>query len=444
MKRARGSSFKETSGRRFILLFFFLTVIGTSFNSCEDVRVQTIRWIEYEPVYMSEAEFINSVALEASRELQKPGKIYFYNGYLFVNELNEGIHIIDNRDPSSPSNIGFINIPANKDIAVKGERLYADSQKDLLVFNIKNLQQPKLIKRMEGIFNTSAEIPPGFTTQGVDPSKGILVDWKPVIKEEVCETDCGSHPARPWQCVNCEVTMLDGFTRTSSDASFGANSGGAGGSMARFTISGNHLYAVDYTTLSTFDISGPAALVDKIGVGWAIETIFPYKENLFIGSASAMYIFDISSPSSPNQISMYVHTTACDPIVVEDNFAFVTLRDGERCPRGVNRLEVVDVKNITQPKKAAFYEMISPHGLGIDNGILFVSEGKHGLKIMDAKKPKEIKLLRHIKDLKTYDVIPLNGVLMVTGDDGIVQYDYSDINDLKLLSIIPVVNSEFN
>ena len=401
--------------------------------------MQTIRWIEYEPVYMSESEFINSVALEDAKELRRPGKIYFYNGYLFVNEVNEGIHIIDNRDPSAPANIGFINIPANKDIAVKGSRLYADSQKDLLVFDISNLQQPELIKRMEGIFNTSAEIPPGFTTQGVDPSKGILVDWKPVIKEEVCETDCGSHPARPWQCVNCEVIMLDGFNRSSADASFGSNSGGTGGSMARFTISGNYLYTVDHSTLATFDISGSAVLVDKIGVGWAIETIFPHKDNLFIGSASAMHIFDITNPLSPQQLSTYIHTTACDPVVVEGDFAFVTLRDGERCPRGVNRLEVIDVKNLSNPKKAAFYEMISPHGLGIDGNVLFVSEGKHGLKIMDAKKPKDIQLLRHIKDLKTYDVIPLDGVLMVTGDDGIVQYDYSDIDDLKHLSTIPVV-----
>ncbi len=292
---------------------------------------------------------------------------------------------------------------------------------------------------MEGIFNDSAEIPPGFTTQSVDPSKGILVDWKPVIKEEVCETDCGSHPARPWRCVNCEVFMSESFSPSSADASFGANSGGTGGSMARFTISGDYLYAVDHSTLSTFDISGSTVLVDKIGVGWSIETIFPHKENLFIGSASAMYIFDITNPISPQQLSIYTHTNACDPVVVEGDFAFVTLRDGERCPRGVNRLEVIDVKNRSNPKKAAFYEMISPHGLGIDGNVLFVSEGDHGLKVMDASKPREIKLLRHIKDLKTYDVIPLDGVLMVTGDDGIIQYDYNDIDDLKHLSTIPVV-----
>lgn len=440
MKQILSKPFKTRQARLYLSAFLFILTAPLLLSSCEDSRIQTIRWIEYEPVYMTHEEFINAVDLEQARDLEKPGKIYFYNGYLFVNEVNEGIHIIDNRDPSAPVNIGFINIPANKDIAVKEERLYADSQKDLLVFNIGNLQQPELIKRVEDVFDNSAETPPGFTTHVFDPSKGIVVDWKPVIKEEVCEGDCRSHPARPWSCVNCSFT--DGFRQSNSDASFGANSGGTGGSMARFAISGDYLYTVDNTTLSTFDISTSAIVISSVDLGWGIETIFPQGENLFIGSQSAMYIYDVSNPASPKQLSRYSHATACDPVVVEDGFAFVTLRRDGPCARAVDRLEIINVKQLTRPKFEKFYGMTNPHGLGIDNGRLFVSEGKHGLKIMDASDPLDIKLLRHIKGLKTFDVIPLDGVLMVTGDDGIVQYDYSDIHDLKHLSTIPVVDSE--
>lgn len=81
--------------------------------------------------------------------------------------------------------------------------------------------------------------------------------------------------------------------------------------------------------------------------------------------------------------------------------------------------------------------MINPEGLGIDNGDLFISEGEQGLKILDASDPNEVKLLRHIKDIRTYDVIPNNGILIVTGGSGIIQYDYSDINNLEHLSTIP-------
>lgn len=212
--------------------------------------------------------------------------------------------------------------------------------------------------------------------------------------------------------------------------------------MARFTINGDYLYAVDHTNLLTFDIiSSAATQVDNSNVGWAIETIFPYNDNLFIGSESAMYIYELTDPATPRKLSVYPHSTACDPVVVEGNYAFVTLRDGDRCPRGVNRLEVIDVEDLTQPQKIAFHDMISPHGLGIDDGYLFVSEGDYGLKILDARDPFNIEQLRHIEEIRTFDVIPIDGVLMVTGLDGILQYDYSDINDLKHLSTIPVVES---
>lgn len=124
--------------------------------------------------------------------------------------------------------------------------------------------------------------------------------------------------------------------------------------------------------------------------------------------------------------------------VVEDDLAYVTLRDSRRCRQTVNRLEVVDVKDRVNPKQIASYEMTNPHGLGIDNGTLFIGEGKHGLRVLDASNPQMIKHLRHFTDINSFDVIPLEGVLMVTGDDGIVQYDYSDIDDLKHLSTIPV------
>lgn len=191
-----------------LLAFLFLA-------SCEDQRVQTITWVEYEPVYMSEAEFMNSVTVTPPKDLEIPAKIYFYQGHLFVNERNEGIHIIDNRDASSPVNIAFISIPATKDLAVKGELLYADSQKDLLIFDISNLQNPELIERVEDVFNTAANIAPGFTTQQIDDSKGVVVDWKEVVREEICKVNCQSHPQ--WGVIQEKGVFFDSNSGVSSE-----------------------------------------------------------------------------------------------------------------------------------------------------------------------------------------------------------------------------------
>jgi hypothetical protein len=435
------SNLNQSNKRHFTYGLLTALMVSILLISCDDQRVETVTWTEYEPVYMSQEEFLEAVKLEGARDLESPGKIYFYEGYLFVNEVNKGVHIIDNRDPSSPSFTGFISIPANRDIAVRGNLLYADSHKDLLVFDIENLHDPVLISRIENVFEFTLSSQAGFPFRQVDQSRGIVVDWEPVEVEEVCEGNCSQVRPGGWGMPTIagfeNIRMGSSF---SSDAAGSSQSSGVGGSMARFAVSGEYLYAVDDRNLITFDIQNPEpAHNGSKNVGWAIETIFPYENSLFVGSAAAMYIYDISNPASPAHISTYWHATACDPVVVEAGIAYVTLRQSEMCPWGVNRLEVIDVGNLANPHKIAFYDMINPHGLGIDDGYLFVSEGKHGLKILDAEDPKNVNELRHIKDIETYDVIPFNNVLMVTGESGIVQYDYSDIHDLQLLSTIPVI-----
>ena len=443
-KRVQLSRYREGKSipAKACLLLFIFMIPSLFVTSCDDQRLQTVTWTEYEPVYMSTEEFLEAARLEEARDLEEPGKIFLYNDYLFVNEVNEGVHIIDNQIPSSPQFVGFINIPANKDMAVRGNRLYADSANDLLVFDISDFNNPELISRKADVFQMTHSQVRGFPYRDVDGSKGVVIDWEPVEVTEVCRGDCNRMGGGMWGGGFFGGVRNFNSGMASTDASGGrSESAGQGGSMARFALTGDYLYVVDWSTLVTFEISNDDPVIhDKQNVGWLIETIFPYNENLFIGSANSMYIYDLSNPSSPKQLSIFRHATACDPVVVEGDYAYVTLRDGEICPnvQGTNHLEVINVKDLQNPKRVGLYEMIHPHGLGIDNGDLFVSEGDYGLKVMDASDPYDVKEIRHIKDIRTIDVIPSNGVLIVTGADGIIQYDYSDIDNFQELSMIPV------
>lgn len=174
----------------------------------------------------------------------------------------------------------------------------------------------------------------------------------------------------------------------------------------------------------------------KLTLGFGIETIFPYQQNLFIGSQTGMYIYDISQPDAPKQLSIYQHIVSCDPVVAQGNTAYVTLRSGTTC-RGntsFNSLDVIDVSNLRAPKVLRSYPMKNPFGLGIDGNLLFVCEGDFGLKVLDVTDPLNIKQLQFIENVRTYDVIPNRKVLIVTGKDGIYQYSYADPTALKLLS----------
>jgi hypothetical protein len=58
------------------------------------------------------------------------------------------------------------------------------------------------------------------------------------------------------------------------------------------------------------------------------------------------------------------------------------------------------------------------------------------LRIMDATNVNNIRQLSQVKGMETYDVIAQNGLAIVMATDGLYQYDYNNINNVRLLSKI--------
>lgn len=395
---------------------------------------------------MDYAELRSSVASEAARELETPGKIYLYGSYLFVNEVDKGVHVIDNHDPAAPVNRAFISIPGNVDIAVRGNILYADSYVDLVAISIANPLAAAEVKRIENLFPQRIS---DMGYYGGDPEKGVITSWKLTDKTYAVDVPCGEEASTYYYIDRGFDSNFGGPILAGNSGAESVNTNapnGQGGSMARFTIADNYLYCIDNTDMNLVDISTPSSPViwGKQTIGFNIETIFPYEDKLFIGSRNGMYIYDNSNPSSPTHISTYQHITSCDPVVVEGNYAYVTLRSGTPCQGFTESLEVIDISNPSAPVLVKEYQMYNPHGLGIDNGILFICDGAAGLKVFDAADPMKIdeNLLKHYGTVQAYDVIPVNGtndVLIMIGADGLYQYDYNDLDNIHLISSIPVI-----
>ena len=275
----------------------------------------------------------------------------------------------------------------------------------------------------------------------------VITDWTERRTVQVSESEC-SQNFQPWGGVYYEdgIAMLASSASTfSSKAAIAPGSGsgsGVGGSLARFTLSGNHLYMLDEGDLQTIDISAEHDPIAKKRefIAADIETIFPYKQTLFIGASSGMHIMNIGVPDAPTLISTYQHIQSCDPVVVDDKYAYVTLRSGNTCQGFTNQLEVINIENLSSPQLLQTYPMTNPHGLGIDNNTLFICDGNDGLKAFDVSDINAItdNLLAHYKDINATDVIPFNNLLMMIGENGIFQYDYSDPTNIKLLSHIAV------
>ena len=130
-----------------------LLIIGTLLVAgCKDRLIEKRTYMANVPIYMTYGELAASVASEHPRALTSPGKLYFKDQYLFVNEVSKGIHIIDNSDPAAPQKISFINIPGNVDLAIKGNVLYADNYSDLVAIDLNNIASGMVTKRISSVF----------------------------------------------------------------------------------------------------------------------------------------------------------------------------------------------------------------------------------------------------------------------------------------------------
>lgn len=236
-------------------------------------------------------------------------------------------------------------------------------------------------------------------------------------------------------CIYIALLIVTFSCESESSSPMSTDGGGTGGSMARFAIVGDYLYTVDEWDLKLFNVSTATdpTLVKDIYIGFGIETIFPQENRLFIGSEIGMYIYDISFPENPSRISSYSHIYSCDPVVVEGDFVYVTLHSsGSRCGRNSNELQIVDISDPSRPFMVKSYQMVNPLGLGIDSTTLFVCDD--GLKVYDVSNVNDIQL-KHYFNINAYDVIPLDGLLMITGSDGFYQYSYANDTILFLSKI---------
>lgn len=410
------------------MALLLIAALPVGFSACvKDACKETHTYTYYEPVYKTKAEARANIRSNPAKTIQRPGKLYIRGNYIFLNDVDRGVHVIDNSNPSQPRNLAFIDIPGNLDIAVKGNTLYADMYTDLVTIDIANPLQIVVKKITDGIF------PYRYYNGGFTPvSNMVIVDWVPhdTVMTSSC-TDSGL------------------FWGTRSDVWMSAQSGGAGGSsapptspigqggsMARFTIVNDRLYTVSTSDLDVFNIvnTNDPTHTNSITVGWQIETLYPFQNKLFIGSMTGMYIYDVSYPDMPTVVGQFSHVRTCDPVIADNNYAYVTLRSGTPCEGFTNELDILRLDNLSNPPLVKVYEMTNPHGLSKDGNYLFICDGKQGLKVYNASNVMNLQLVKQVSGIDTYEVIAYNNIALVVAGDGLYQYDYSNINDIRLLS----------
>jgi len=387
----------------------------------DNTRTYTI----LKPVYKDKASVLAAINGSATESFSHPGKIYIKDNLIFINEIDKGIHIIDNSDPSHPQQISFLDIPGNEDIAVKGNILYADMYADLLAIDITDPQSVHVTGKVFHFF-MEREFVNGFQPD----SNQVIVDW--IKKDTTVVID--QNPVVP-PIDDCRACMF-----MLSDASSVPATNGQAGSMAKMVLLKDYLYAISERhslgIVSVTNASSPH-FENNISAGFDLETIYPFEDKLFLGSAEGMFMFDVSDPVQPFSIGTFSHGRACDPVVSDGKYAYITLHAGTECGGNANELDVVNIENLDQSQLVKTYPMTKPTGLCKDGSLLFVCDASV-VKIYDAADPSDLKLLNKINSNEPYDVIAHNNVALVVDADGLYQYDYSNVSNIRQLSFISV------
>jgi hypothetical protein len=404
-----------------------IVAVAAMFTACKKesgtINTKNTKIIKvYAPVYGSKATALASINGDASKAITHAGKIYIKDNFIYLNEQNKGIHIIDNSNTMHPVQIAFLSIPGNLDIAIKGNILYADMYNDLLAVDITNPRLATITHTLENFFTGRSYVngsPAVLNDQ-------IVTEWNE--KDSVVEDNYSPFPG-------CLMCAEDGGILTMNAA--GMKSSGTAGSMAGMVLMGDHLYAItEMHNLGIVNISNaasPTLVKNDIFAGFDLQTIFPFQGKLFLGSAVGMFMYDVADPANPVQLGTFTHGRACDPVIADEDHAYVTLHAGDGCGGEANELHVIDINDLMNPSLVKTYQLTKPTGLSKDGNMLFVCDETE-VKVYNAANPSNLQLVKKITSNKPYDVITFGNRAMVVCENGLYQYDYSNINNIRQLS----------
>ena len=415
---------------RVLLIIAIAAGAALSFTGClRDTVTETKKFTLYTPVYTLKSTVLASINGDPATAIVQPGQLYLKGSFIYVNDVSKGIHVIDNSDPSHPVQTAYLNLPGNTGIAIRGNILYADMGSDLLAMDISNPRQVSVIGRMANFF---------FGRNFSPDTNYVLTSY--IIKDTVVKvTGNGLYP------VPGTIYFTLNGSAVPAAANYAAQSGsstGVAGSEASMTLIGDYLYAIpEPHSINVVDISDSThpRLSSNTPVGADLETMFPLQDKLLVGSKEGVYVFGIDNTAhKPVEEGEFTHGTACDPVIADQSYAYVTLRSGTECGGPSNELDVLQTaQGILQCSLVKTYPMNGPSGLSKDGSLLFVCDGSV-VKVFDATNPINFNLLAQLPINNAYDVIAANHLLIAVGSDGFYEFNYADQGHIILLSHIPV------
>jgi len=418
--------------KKYLLLsLLFLSLFYTSCT--DDTGTVEVTYQEATAIYGDMEAIRNEALLEPAREIINPGKIFIGEEIVLIGEEGEGVHVINNHDRNNPITEAFINIPGNREFYVSDQFLYAESFYDMLKIDISNPSLPIIVNRANNAIQDEFKDNSGRTLIGFSyEEKSITLSDQDEFYEEI---------------IGDQLVYFD-FGRniipnSAIPTSFAGNSSAQSGTVNRITKNGDYVYVISNNNMIVLsDTDADFSQVNKMSdIKTDMETIFPYNNNLFVGSRSSMTIYSLNNATQPVELYDFDHATSCDPVLPHNNVAYITLRtaDFSECPGNINALVVLDVTNLSNPVELDEIAMNSPYGMTVIDDRLYVGEGENGLKVFNVTDNRQPQIENHYANIEAYDIIadPSNNqIIFIAGPDGLNQFEKNSTEQLEFKSTI--------
>lgn len=164
-------------------------LLALSLAACDKEELSTFSGSGKRPVYLP-LSALDDVKNLPPQPVGLTGPIFLRDTLFFMLEQKKGIHVFNVKDSANVTALTFFQIPAVTDFSIAGNRLYADSWRDLLTLDISNLYDIRLLDRQKDVFSPLL-FPPLYSGffECVDESKGAVVGWEDAFLDDArCST----------------------------------------------------------------------------------------------------------------------------------------------------------------------------------------------------------------------------------------------------------------
>jgi hypothetical protein len=226
----------------------------------------------------------------------------------------------------------------------------------------------------------------------------------------------------------------------SKNDSLSTDNTGKNGSVTRFAIKDNLMYAIDFNYLSIYNISNNdnPVLVQSIKVAYGLETIYIYGDYVYLGSVDGVYVIDIKDPAHPHETEKIEHHLSCDPVVVQNNYAYSTQRVNATGCGSRWHQSALAVYDVSQPLNSVLVKQImmaQPYGLAVEGNWLYVCDpGKGGIVVYDISNPADPQQMNITSVTEPRDIITFYPYMIVSTTTKFEIYNYADPLNIYFVS----------